>query len=47
MKNNQKNNQSGFIGVGLVDISEHFNMKDLMDLMDLQVVCRMLIYKNE
>ena len=36
-----KNYQGGFIGIGSVDICEHFNMMESMDLMDLQVVHRM------
>ena len=42
-----KNYQGGFIGIGSVDSSEHFNMMESMDLMDLQVVQRMPFYKNE
>ena len=40
-----KNNQSGFIGIGLVDIFEHLNMMETRDLMDLQVFYRMPFYK--
>lgn len=40
-----KNNQSGFIGIGSVNISEHFDMMESMDLMDLQVVHRMPFLK--
>ena len=39
--------ESGFIGIGSVDISKHFDMMESMDLMDLQVVHRMPFYKNE
>ena len=42
-----KNNQSGFIGIGSVDICEHFYMMESMDLMDLQVVHIIPFYKNE
>ena len=41
------NDQSFFIGIGSVDVSEHFNMMESMDLMDPQVVHRMPFYKNE
>ena len=42
----EKNNQSGFIGIGSVNISEQFDMMESMDLMDLQVVHKMPFYKN-
>ena len=42
-----KNDQSGFVGIGSLDILEHFTMMESMDLMDLQVVHIMPFYKNE
>ena len=42
-----KNNQTGFIGIGSVDISKHFDMMESRGFMDLQEVYRNIFLKNE
>ena len=42
-----KNNQSGFIGIESVDISEHFNMMEPMDLWICKKCTEIFFLKNE